>query len=179
MPSQLPTWTSRCKQYRFTETSIYPALETNIAADAMQFSQEPLSEQRSAWSIERHGVDSPFRPHGVIQDYIEDLVNRKGYEKLIEYDTTVERIEKRTEGGWKLILRKSVPERGQDYWWSEEFDAVLVASGHYTVPFIPHIDGLAEFAARYPGSVEHTKSFRHPQKYAGKVSAIAILISSC
>ena len=59
-----------------------------------------------------------------------------------------------------------------DYWWSEEYDAVVVASGHYAVPFIPVIPGLKEFAARYPGSVEHTKYYRGPEKYRGKVKGV-------
>jgi hypothetical protein len=46
-----------------------------------------------------------------------------------------------------------------------------VASGHYTVPFIPKIPGLAEFAKSYLGAVEHSKGFRGPEKYRGKVRA--------
>lgn len=170
MPEVLPAWTPASTQYRFAETSIYPLLETNIAAEAMEFSQEPMPDKRSAWSIQRHGADTPFRPHAVVQSYIESLVDRNGYEQIIECDTTVERVQKSSGvTGWRLTLRKAYPDRQQDHWWTEDFDAVLVASGHYTVPFVPYIEGLAEFAERYPGSVEHTKSFRHPQKYADKV----------
>ncbi|KAI9659549.1 MAG: hypothetical protein M1821_001808 [Bathelium mastoideum] len=168
-PPNLPTWAPRCSKYRFSETSIYPALETNIAADAMEFSQEKIPEERSVWSVQRHGADTPFRHHTTIQQYIESLVQRNGYEHLIKCNTTVERIERKTAGrGWTLTLREEFPNRDHDYWWTEDFDAVLVASGHYTVPYIPHTTGLTEFASAYPGSVEHTKSFRHPRDYRGK-----------
>ena len=170
IPPNLPTWAPRCSQYRFSETSIYPALETNIAADAMEYSQEPIPKKRSAWSIQKHGADTPFRHHSTVQQYIEDLVHRNGYDDLVKVNTTVERVQKRSSrGGWRLILREEFADRDQDYWWTEDFDAVLIATGHYTVPFIPHIDGLAEFADTYPGSVEHTKSVRLPQDYRNKV----------
>ena len=143
-------------------------LETNIAADAMEFSQEPFPEKKSSWSIQRHGVDTPFRHHDSVQQYIEDLVNRDNYQELVEFNTTVERAEKVGQsGGWRLILRKEVDD--QDYWWAEDFDAVVDASGHYSVPFVPHIEGLAEYAEANPGHVEHSKSFREPEKYRGKV----------
>lgn len=59
-----------------------------------------------------------------------------------------------------------------DYWWTEVFDALVVASGHYSVPYVPAITGLKEFAETYPGSVEHTKSFRDPERYRGKTTVV-------
>lgn len=163
IPKEFPTWTARSTAYRFTETSIYPLLETNIAAQAMEFSQEPIPDIKTDLSVQRHGEDTPFRHHSVIQEYIEGLADP--FESLIRYNTTVERIEK-VGNKWQVVLHKGDGLR--DYWFIELFDAVIIASGHYTVPFIPHIDGLSEFAESYPGSVEHTKSFRDPEKYRGK-----------
>lgn len=163
IPKEFPTWTTKSTAYRFAETSIYPTLETNIAAQAMEFSQEPIPDIKSELSVQRHGEDTPFRHHSVIQEYIESIADP--FESLIRYNTTVERIEKKADK-WQITLREGDSLR--DYWSVESFDAVIVASGHYTVPFVPHIEGLAEFAERYPGSVEHTKSFRGPEKYRGK-----------
>lgn len=137
----------------------------------MQYSQEPIPEVRSKASVALHGQDTPFRHHTVIQRYIESLLNRKGYSRLVEYSTTVENAEKRTtDGKWVLTLRKQVPGLEKDYWWQEEFDALVVATGHYSVPYVPVIKGLKEFAAEVPGSVLHTKGFREPETYRGKVS---------
>ncbi|RMZ80880.1 hypothetical protein DV737_g2753, partial [Chaetothyriales sp. CBS 132003] len=166
IPDTLPASTPRCQQYRFSDTSIYPMLETNIAAVAMQYSEEPIPDTRSDWSVQRHGPDTPFRHHAVIHQWLTDLVNRKGYQDLVEYDTTVERVRKIGEQ-WEVILRKPANDQ-EDYWWKEEFDAVIDASGHYSVPYIPPTPGLADFAKAYPGSVEHTKSFREAEKYRGK-----------
>jgi cation diffusion facilitator CzcD-associated flavoprotein CzcO len=141
----------------------------------MSFSQEAIPAVRSQWSVERHGQDTPFRHHSVIRKYVEDLFTVKGYQGLVQFDTTVERAVKDLNGKWVLTLRRTeVDVDGDDggrsdYWWEEVFDAVVVASGHYAVPYIPAIPGLKEFAARYPGSVEHTKHYRGPDKYHGKV----------
>jgi cation diffusion facilitator CzcD-associated flavoprotein CzcO len=163
----LPAQTPKQNTNRYAETSVYPYLETNVDARTMEFSQEPISAHRSQRSIGFHGPDTPFRPHEVIRQYVEGLVNRNGYEDLIEYNTTVERATKK-DGKWELVLRKSGGVT--DYWWTESFDALVVANGHYTVPYFPPIDGLKEFEKKHPGSVEHSKAYRGREKYRGKVS---------
>ena len=67
----------------------------------------------------------------------------------------------------KVTLRKE----GQqgDYWWAEWFDAVVVASGHYWVPYIPAIEGLEAFEKARPGAVLHSKHFRGRDQFRGKV----------
>ena len=180
IPAKLPCRAPVVSQDRFTDSPVYPTLETNVDAGAMSFSQEAIPAVRSQWSIERHGQDTPFRHHSVIRKYVEDLFTVKGYQSLVQFDTTVERAVKDLNGKWVLTLRRTEIGDGDeggksDYWWEEGFDAVVVASGHYAVPYIPAIPGLKEFAARYPGSVEHTKHYRGPEKYHGKV--IWILVS--
>ncbi|KAL4917230.1 hypothetical protein BDW62DRAFT_88852 [Aspergillus aurantiobrunneus] len=171
VPVELPGYFRRSTQHRFDDTPVYPALEANIDAAIMQFSQEPIPEVRSGASVRTHGPDTPFRHHTVIQKYVESLVNRKGYGRLVEYNTTVEHAEKQVGSGrarWVLTLRKQIPGLDKDYWWQEEFDAVVVATGHYTVPYVPYIKGLKEAAAASPGSILHTKGFRDPERYRGK-----------
>lgn len=102
-----------------------------------------------------------------MQEYISGLIQRRGYQDFVEYDTAVERVEK-VGAEWKVTLRKGGEKT--DYWWVEFFDAVVVASGHYSVPYIPHIDGLEDLEKQRPGSVLHSKMFRGREAYRGKVS---------
>lgn len=105
----------------------------------------------------------------MINDWIEDLF--KPYLPWISLSTTVEKVEKKG-GEWILTLRKTNEHyRGKehDYWWTETFDTVLVASGHYNVPFIPDILGLNETSKRFPGTFEHSQAYRKPDKYTNKV----------
>ncbi|KAM0718667.1 hypothetical protein Q7P37_005738 [Cladosporium fusiforme] len=166
IPERLPVQIPKQEgNEHFTETSVYPYLETNVDASVMEFSQEPIPVERSAVSIARHGMDTPFRPWATIQRYIEGLVNRNGYQDLVSYSTTVESVTK-VDGEWEVVLRKGGEKT--DYWWKEHFDAVVVANGHYTVPYIPKIEGLDEFARKYPGGVLHTKAYRGRDAFRGK-----------
>jgi hypothetical protein len=154
-------------QPRFAESSVYPYLETNVDTKTMCFSQESIPEGASALSISKHGEDTPFRHHSLIRQYVASLVHRNNYDKLVSYNTSVELAEK-DDNEWRLVLRRSNAEHGEDEWWEERFDAVIVASGHFNVPFIPHINGLAEFEQAHPGSVKHSKMFRGRNAYQGK-----------
>ncbi|GKT94393.1 dimethylaniline monooxygenase [Colletotrichum tofieldiae] len=150
-----------------------PYLETNVDFVPMQYTQEPFPTTQTALSRALHGEDTPFRHWSYVQDYVRSLVERRGYQDLVSYNTTVERAEKvsSTATGaeeWKLTLRKEDPATATETWWEERFDALVVASGHYAVPYIPSVPGLPEFAAARPGSVIHSKHFRGRDAYAGK-----------
>ncbi|CAG9974724.1 unnamed protein product [Clonostachys byssicola] len=165
IPEKLPAFTPKSEQPRFTESSVYPYLETNVGDLPMQFSQEAIAAERSDRSIAAHGPDTPFRHWRVMRRYIEGLVSRRGYSDFVSYSTTVENVEK-VGAEWKVTLRKDGEE--SDYWWVEWFDAVVVASGHYSVPYIPTIEGIGEFEKLRPGSVIHSKHFRGRDLYKGK-----------
>jgi cation diffusion facilitator CzcD-associated flavoprotein CzcO len=49
-----------------------------------------------------------------------------------------------------------------------EFDAVVVASGHYNMPKIPDFSGLKEWKALRPNQVWHSKTYRDPKQLQGK-----------
>ena len=135
----------------------------------MAFSHTPSPQVNSADSIRRYGQNNPTRPYQVVAGYLED--GFKDFRHLLSLNTTVERVEK-VEREWVLTLRKSgEPYRGhkQDYWWQEKFDAVIVGTGHYTVPYVPAIWGIDEAVKALPNKFEHSKSFRSPDDYVGKV----------
>lgn len=165
IPLSLPTRTPKSSQPRFAESSVYPYLETNVDVIPMSFSQEPISTERTQLSISKHGEETPFRHHSVIRKYISGLVQRNEYEKLVSYNTVVELAEKIGDE-WRLVLRREG--HPHDEWWEERFDAVIVASGHYNVPYLPKIEGLSEFERRRPGSVKHSKMFRGREEHRGK-----------
>ncbi|KFA50098.1 hypothetical protein S40293_06397 [Stachybotrys chartarum IBT 40293] len=165
IPEKLPASTAKLEQPRFTESSIYPYLETNVSDVPMQFSQEPFPAEISERTRALYGATSPFRHWQVVRQYIESVYLRNGYQDLVSFNTTVERVEK-IGSEWKVTLRKEG--KVTDYWWVEWFDAVVVASGHYAVPYIPAVEGLEEFEKYRPGSVIHSKHFRGKEKFAGK-----------
>jgi hypothetical protein len=167
IPEQLPASVAPSSHPRYAESSVYPYLETNVDSRTMSYSQEAIPAGASALSISKYGENTPFRHHSIVRSFVESLVKRNDYEKLVSYDTTVELVEK-VGNEYRLVLRKPNAKTGQDEWWEERFDAVVVASGHFNVPYIPHIGGLADFERARPGSVKHSKMFRGRDAYRGK-----------
>ena len=124
------------------DTATYSYLETNVEAEAMEFSEEKFPLGGSAESIQKYGESTPFRHHTVIKNWVQDLYKKKGYHDRIAFNTSVELIFK-VDGKRKLVLRRFGPEN--DYVWEETFDAVVVAAGHYDVPYVPDIENLQQF----------------------------------
>lgn len=84
----------------------------------------------------------PFVPHHVPAQYVANYFSLHKTDTFLELNTTVEDVSKIPHSSsdgldkWKLTLRKYDPTRHVDIWWEETFDAVILANGHYSVPFV-------------------------------------------
>ncbi|KAK6193577.1 hypothetical protein LQW54_012326 [Pestalotiopsis sp. IQ-011] len=152
-------------QPRFSDTAIHEHLHSNITPEIMSFSTHPFPTILSSRTLSKYGPKAPFRHHSIIRDWVEGVFKSSGHEKLLELSTTVERAVK-AGAEWILTLRKEV--NGRNYWWREKFDALVVATGHYNIPWFPEIDGLLDWEQKFPGSVVHSKHFRGPKRFEGK-----------
>ncbi|CAI4213268.1 unnamed protein product [Parascedosporium putredinis] len=90
----------------------------------------------------------PFAPHWVPRQYIENYFSIHKTDSYLVLNTTVE--------------------RHADVWWEEEYDAVVLANGHYSIPYIPDVVGLEAYMKTFPGRVVHSKTYREPHIYADK-----------
>jgi thioredoxin reductase len=151
-----------------TPTAMYSWLDTNVPAELMAFTHTPLPDANSPLSTERYGAGNATRPYHAVARYLLDLVEK--YREYISFNTTVASVEKTDTGKWRLTLRR-LEVNGQapgDSWWQEEFDAVIVATGQYNVPYIPKIEGLDETVQTHSEALEHVNAFRSRDDYAGK-----------
>ncbi|KAJ5769740.1 uncharacterized protein N7511_001791 [Penicillium nucicola] len=167
-PSRLPQLLAPAADDLSSRTAIYDGLDSNVGAKAMAFTHTPFPQHNSASSTRNLGPRNPTRPFRVVRKYLQDIF--KDYTHLASFNTTVEQVEKR-DGKWTLTLRQSGHLDNNslaDYWWEEQFDAVIVASGHYSVPFIPDIPGLTAALALHPTAFEHSKAFRNADNYVDK-----------
>jgi hypothetical protein len=172
IPSSFPQQTPKSEtvnshQIRFSDTAQHEKLHSNIHPDIMKFSQYPFPRSQDAGLKKKYGPDSTYLEGGLIREWVEDIFVQNGHDKLLELNTTVERAEKNGEGKWILTLRKDGP--GKNLWWQETFDALVVATGHYNIPWIPDIEGLLEYDEKFEGRVLHSKHFRDGKKFEGKV----------
>jgi hypothetical protein len=82
----------------------------------------------------------PFVPHHIPKQYVESYFSHHELDSSLSLSTTVEDVSiknpNRTKEKWKLTLRKHDSVRQVDVWWEDEFDAVVFANGHYSVPFV-------------------------------------------
>lgn len=107
----------------------YQTHRTNVPAIAMSFSDLPFAY-------------GPFVPHHVPKQYVEGYfsAHRLDSKEQLSLNTTVEEVSfqwgEDGEEGWRLVLRKFEAGRGVDVWWEERFDAVVLANGHYSVPYV-------------------------------------------
>ncbi|EXM18622.1 hypothetical protein FoTM2_014067 [Fusarium oxysporum f. sp. vasinfectum] len=161
IPENLPTVTPPNQQERYAHTPIYQNLTTNVPQIAMSFSDQPFSY-------------GPFVPHYVPRQYIETYFSTQKTDEYLSLNTTVEDVSQlpaATKGGlkpWRLTLRKYDSLRHLDVWWREDFDAVILANGHYAIPWVPHVQGLEAYTEKFPGKVIHSKFYRSPWIYANK-----------
>ncbi|KAL4779896.1 putative dimethylaniline monooxygenase [Aspergillus varians] len=166
-----PCLTPATPEPEVTRSAAYDTLDTNAGARTMAFTHTPLPVVNSLASIRKYGRNNPSRPREVVLQYLEDLFIP--YLHLLVLNTTVEKIEQTENGKWILTLRRRALEVGvsissRDYWWQESFDAVVVGSGHFTVPNIPNIEGLADTYNECPEKFEHSKSWRGQAPYVNK-----------
>ena len=71
-------------------------------------------------------------------------------------------------GRWKVSYR-NVRESRIDV---NYYDALIVASGHYAVPYLPAIPGIAEWNTTYPGVISHSKFYQNPSPYKDKKTLV-------
>ncbi|KAG7752927.1 hypothetical protein KL911_003032 [Ogataea haglerorum] len=143
-------------------SAIYELLDTNVPRQIMEYSGFPFPKDTPLFPTKQQVLDYMKRyakdvePHIRFNTNVVSVRYRPNEEKkwLVTYRPVCDE----TEGGLKFSAAH--PDK------TEHFDAVLVASGHYELPYVPEKKGLAEWTAKYPGSVSHSKHFRHPRQFA-------------
>ncbi|OAQ99784.1 hypothetical protein LLEC1_06516 [Akanthomyces lecanii] len=113
-----------------------------------------------------------YVPHGQVLDYIQEISSKYGVQDATTFGAQVEKV-KKVDERW-VVTWTMAPRRNEDgnlvemerhstleYICSstltKDFDAVVVATGHYHAPRVPDMPGLSATAKRYPSRVMHSK----------------------
>ncbi|RDI79591.1 hypothetical protein Vi05172_g10435 [Venturia inaequalis] len=139
---------------------IYERLETNIPKSLMGYGEAKFPD-----SIQL------FPGHAEVQQYLEDYA--KPVLDLIRFRTQVDSV--------KFLQVTTSDDGSISEEWSicsqnvtsgericEVYNAVVVASGHYSTPFVPEISGLQEWHQAFPGTISHSKHYRRPEAFTDK-----------
>jgi trimethylamine monooxygenase len=134
--------------------SMYRYLWSNGPKEGLEFAD---------YSFEEHfGKQiASYPPRAVLFDYIEGRVKKAGVRDWIRFATTV-RMVKYDEAKGNFTV--TVHDLKDDRMYDEEFDNVVVASGHFSVPNVPEYEGFSKFNGR----VLHAHDFRDAREFAGK-----------
>lgn len=135
-------------------SSMYRYLWSNGPKEGLEFAD---------YSFEEHfGKQiASYPPRAVLFDYIEGRVNKAGVRPWIRFRHPVRFVRyNEAKGNFTLTAHDLVNDR----MYEEEFDNVVVASGHFSTPNVPEYPGFSKFGGR----VLHAHDFRDAMEFHGK-----------
>ena len=149
------TWRTGTDEYgEPIHCSMYRYLWSNGPKECLEFAD---------YTFEEHFGKpiASYPPRAVLWDYIKGRVEKAGGRHWIRFRTPVRQVVYSEETGRFTVTVHDLP---QDGTYSEEFDYVVVASGHFSTPNVPDFQGLDTFNGR----VLHAHDFRDAREFAGK-----------
>ena len=134
--------------------SMYRYLWSNGPKECLEFAD---------YSFEEHFGKpiASYPPRAVLRDYIMGRVEKSDLRRCIQFNTAVHWV------SFDEATRKfsvTVRDMKADELSTEEFDYVVVATGHFSTPNTPYFEGLEQF----PGRVLHAHDFRDACEFADK-----------
>jgi hypothetical protein len=134
--------------------SMYRYLWSNGPKECLEFADYTFDEH--------FGKPIPsFPPREVLFDYIAGRAKKSNVRQYVQFDSAVRWI---SFDAARDAFEVTVESRDDGSTRTEEFDHVIVATGHFSTPNMPEYPGFATF----PGRVLHSHDFRDAQEFAGK-----------
>ena len=133
---------------------MYEGLETNIPHFLMEFSDDPSFRNNQLFPSR----DSTLQ---YLQAYADDV------RQFVKFQTQVIDILLQDDDGkdsWHVFYKSLTSGKIT----KASYDAVVVASGHYSVPYLPDIPGISRWNSAYPQAISHSKFYRRPQDFSNK-----------
>ncbi|KAK6166661.1 hypothetical protein SNE40_023301 [Patella caerulea] len=136
-------------------SSMYRNLKTNLPKEVMAFPDFAFEKNLPS-----------FISHVEVMKYLEKYMHHFNLEPYIKSKTLVERIEPvqnvtKEQPTWQLTYSDVT---NQEKKHTEEFDGVIVCSGHYSVPLMPKLPGMNVFQ----GHQIHSHDYREPGFFKDK-----------
>ena len=147
------SWRTGSDQYGDpVPNSMYRYLWSNGPKECLEFAD---------YSFDEH-FNQPipsFPPREVLHDYILGRAKKANIKKYIQFNTTVN--EAKFNGNQFEV---SVLNKKDNTISSKNYDYLIVASGHFSVPYIPEYTGMKSF----PGRILHGHDFRDAEEFRNK-----------
>ncbi len=149
------TWRTGLDEYgEPVHGSMYRYLWSNGPKECLEFAD---------YGFEEHfGRPIPsYPPRAVLWDYIKGRVEKSDVRKYVRFDSPVRHVAfDEASGTFSVTVHDN--KKNEDY--TETFDHVVVATGHFSTPNVPYFEGIDRFLGR----VMHAHDFRVADEFAGK-----------
>ena len=145
----------RTGSYQYVDpvpNSMYRYLWSNGPKECLEFAD---------YSFDEH-FNQPipsFPPREVLYEYILGRAKKADLKKYIKFDTAVTNVVYNENQFQITSLNKKESLSSK-----ENFDYLIISSGHFSVPYIPEYDGMSSF----PGRILHGHDFRDAEEFRGK-----------
>jgi len=135
-------------------SSMYDNLWTNLPKECSEFVD---------YTFDKHFGQSitSFPPRSVLNDYIHGYAEKNNIRQYIHFNTLIRWIYYSEENKKFHILIKDLIKDETRY---EQFDYVIIATGHFSTPNIPYFNGIETFRGR----LLHSHDFRFAQDFINK-----------
>ena len=147
------SWRTGSDQYGDpVPNSMYRYLWSNGPKECLEFAD---------YSFDEH-FNQPipsFPPREVLYEYILGRAKKADLKKYIKFDTAVTNVGYNENQFQITSLNKKENLSSKD-----NFDYLIISSGHFSVPYIPEYDGMSSF----PGRILHGHDFRDAEEFRGK-----------
>lgn len=149
------TWRTGTDEYGDTvHGSMYRYLWSNAPKESLEFPDYPF-EEHFARPI------GSYPPRAVLWDYIKGRVDKCGVKPFVRFNSPVRMV---TYSEERAKFTVTAHDRSADIVYDEEFDYIVVASGHFSTPHIPTFPGIETFTGR----ILHSHDFRDALEFKGK-----------
>lgn len=131
--------------------SMYKYLWSNGPKECLEFSDYSFDEHFGK-------AISSYPPRPVLFDYIQGRIRKSNARKYIRFDTVTRWVSYNEETRKFTVI---VDDLKKNETYSEEFDFLVVASGHFSTPNMPYFKGIENFH----GNVLHAHDFRGADQF--------------
>ena len=149
------TWRTGVDEYgEPVHCSMYRYLWSNGPKECLEFAD---------YTFEEHFGKpiASYPPRAVLWDYIKGRVEKAGVRDFIRFRTPVRHVAYSEDTGKFTVTAHDLV---KDHEYDEEFDYVVVASGHFSTPNTPYFEGFNTFNGR----ILHAHDFRDALEFKDK-----------
>lgn len=138
--------------------SMYRYLWSNGPKECLEFADYTFSDH-----FQKNIPSFPPRP--VLYDYITGRAKSENLDRYIQFETVVRRVEYDQDSDQFQVVVEDLKTQQEQ---CQTFDYVIVATGHFSIPNVPHLEGIESFSGR----VMHSHDFRDAEEFRDRNTVV-------